>query len=216
MAEAQIAVKVGMELPMESFLAKMVELGYERVDRVESKGEMSVRGGLVDFFPLTEPHGFRLEWFDDEIDSIRTFDPADQRSIDKKDEYVVPVCKEILADKRRQQAAAKHAAELLELQLEKMTDRVAKDRMREEIGSEIGKLEEQIYFSEIYKYISLLYPERQTILDYMPEDTILIIDEPTRIIETARQLERDEAEWATHLLQNGQIAYGLCIVPQYG
>lgn len=211
MADAQIAVKVGLNLPMEAFLKRMVELGYERVDRVESKGEMSVRGGLVDFYPLTEPHGYRLEWFDDEIDSIRTFDPSDQRSIDKLEEYVVPVCKEVLADERRQLAAAQHAQGLLDAQLEKMSDRVAKDRMQEEIGSEIEKLKQQLYFPEIYKYISLLYPERQTILDYIAEDAVLIIDEPTRIIETARQLERDEAEWATHLLQNGKSLQGFVL-----
>ncbi|GGG24625.1 transcription-repair coupling factor [Paenibacillus abyssi] len=210
-AEARIAVEVGSTLPMEAFLRRMVELGYERVDRVESKGEMSVRGGIVDFYPLTEPHAYRIEWFDDEVDSIRTFDPSDQRSIDKVDAYTIPLCKEVLADERRQHAAAQHAFELLEKQLEKMSDRLAKDRMREEIGSEIEKLRQQVYFSEIYKYISLLYPERQTIIDYMQEDTLLIIDEPTRLIETARQLERDEAEWATHLLQNGKSLPGFVL-----
>ncbi len=100
--------------------------------------------------------------------------------------------------------AANHAQKLLEKQLEKMTDRTAKDRLRTEIGGEIEKLREHVYFPEIYKYISLLYPERQTILDYMPSDTLLILDEPTRLIETAKQLERDEAEWSMHLLQNGK------------
>ncbi|RXZ79276.1 transcription-repair coupling factor [Paenibacillaceae bacterium] len=210
-AKARIRVETGMTLAMESFLKQMVELGYERVDRVEAKGEMSVRGGIVDFFPLTEPHAYRMEWFDDEVDSIRTFDPSDQRSIDKVKEYTIPLCKEVLADERRQLAAAQHASELLEQQLAKMSDRGAKDRMKEEIGSEIEKLREQVHFSELYKYISLLYPERQTIMEYMPEDTLLILDEPTRLIETARQLERDEAEWATHLLQNGKSLQGFVL-----
>ena len=210
-AEARIPLTVGTSLPMDTFLTRMVELGYERVDRVESKGEMSVRGGIVDFFPLTEPHAYRVEWFDDEIDSIRTFDPVDQRSIDKLESYVVPLCKEVLASSTRQNVAAQHAYDLMERQLEKMTDRTAKDRLRSELGSEIEKLREQVYFSEIYKYISLLYPERQTIIDYMPEDTLLLMDEPTRLIETAKQLERDEAEWATHLLQNGKSLPGFVL-----
>ncbi|WP_128661160.1 transcription-repair coupling factor [Paenibacillus sp. 598K] len=210
-AEARIPLAVGESVPMETFLSRMVELGYERVDRVESKGEMSVRGGIVDFFPLTEPHAYRIEWFDDEIDSIRTFDPVDQRSIDKLQSYTVPLCKEVLASAQRQTMAAQHAYELMEKQLERMTDRAAKDRLRSELGGEIEKLREQVYFSEIYKYISLLYPERQTIIDYMPEDTLLLMDEPTRLVETAKQLERDEAEWATHLLQNGKSLPGFVL-----
>ena len=116
----------------------------------------------------------------------------------------------MIADKQRFENAAQHAAELLEQQLEKMTDRTGQRsaanrdwrRDREAYAS-------MQYFPEIYKYISLLYPERQTLLDYMPSDTLLILDEPTRLIETARQLERDEAEWSLHLLQNGKSLPGL-------
>ena len=73
-----------------------------------------------------------------------------------------------------------------------MTDRQAKERLSSEISREIDLLRQSVYFSEIYKYISLLYPERQTLLDYIPKDTILLMDEPNRLAETARQLERDE------------------------
>nr|WP_225442618.1 transcription-repair coupling factor [Paenibacillus lycopersici] len=211
MANARILVKVGETLALEAFLRQMVELGYERVDKVEGKGEMSVRGGIVDFFPLTSPHPYRVEWFDDEIDSIRTFDSSDQRSIEKLDAYTVPPCKELTADLRRFQNAAQHASELLEQQLQKMTDRTAKDRLRAEIGAEIEKLREHQYFPELYKYISLLYPERQTLFDYVPSDTLLIYDEPTRLIETGRQLERDEAEWSTHLMTNGKALPALAL-----
>ncbi|WP_042171223.1 transcription-repair coupling factor [Paenibacillus gorillae] len=211
MAQAKIQVRVGDELAIEQFLRQMAGIGYTRVDRVESKGEMSVRGGIVDFYPLTSATAYRIEWFGDDVDSIRTFDPGDQRSLDNLQELTVPPCQEILADERRFKAAADHAASLLEQQLEKMTDRTAKDRLRSEIGGEIEKLREQVYFPEIYKYISLLYPERQTILDYVPEDTLLIMDEPTRLIETGKQLERDEAEWATHLLSNGKSLPGFTL-----
>lgn len=204
MAEAQIAVSVGDSLPIDSFLRQMTALGYTRADRVELRGEMSVRGGIVDFYPLTASQAYRIEWFGDDVDSIRAFDPADQRSSDRLDRYVVPPCQELLADGRRMEIAANHAQKLLDKQLDKMTDRTAKDRLRTELGGEIEKLREHVYFPEIYKYISLLYPERQTILDYMPSDTLLILDEPTRLIETAKQLERDEAEWSMHLLQNGK------------
>ncbi|RAV09712.1 transcription-repair coupling factor [Paenibacillus contaminans] len=214
-AESQISVRVGDQLDLESFLASMTANGYERVERVEKKGEMSVRGGIIDFYPLTAELPCRLELFDVEVDSIRTFDAADQRSVDKLDGIVIPPCKEIIADSKRLHNAAQTAFELLEEQLSKMTDRQTKQKLKEEIGHELEMLREQQFFSGIYKYISLLYPERQTLFDYVEKDTLLIIDEPARLLETARQLERDEAEWVTSMLADGKTLPALVVGKTY-
>jgi transcription-repair coupling factor (superfamily II helicase) len=202
--DSQITVKLGETLHLDELLAKMSELGYERVERVESKGEMSVRGGILDFYPLTTAMAIRIELFDIEVDSIRTFDVSDQRSIDKLNSVTIPPCREIPIDRKRLQSAAQHAFDLLQAQLEKMADRQAKDKLLEGIGHEIELLREGQSFPGIFKYVSLLYTERHTLMDYMPKDAILIIDEPTRLIETSKQLERDEAEWMTHALQEGK------------
>lgn len=204
MAKAQINIAYGATLQIDTFLKEMVELGYERVEQVERRGEMSVRGGIVDFFPMTSQLAYRVELFDDEIDSIRTFDPTDQRSIDKVQEVIVTPCKEVIASRERMQRAADEAGHLLEEQLGKMTDRQAKLRLKEEMHREMEMLREGVYFAEIYKYISLLYPERCHLFNYIPEDSLVIYDEPSRLLETARQLERDESEWNLHLLQNGK------------
>ncbi|WP_454193195.1 transcription-repair coupling factor [Paenibacillus sp. Marseille-Q7038] len=204
MANTEITLQQGGTLELESFLRGMVELGYERVERVETQGEMSVRGGIIDFFPVTSGLAYRVELFDDEIDSIRTFDPIDQRSIDKTDQVVITPCKELIANEAKMKQAADRAAILLEEQIEKTTDRQAKLRLRDEIHREIELLREHMYFPEIYKYVTELYPEKQTIYEYMPQDTVLIFDEPARLLETGKQLERDESEWSMHLLQNGK------------
>jgi transcription-repair coupling factor (superfamily II helicase) len=211
MAESRIELRAGAEFSMERFLREMVALGYERVDRVEQKGHFSVRGGIVDFFPLASSMAYRVEWFDDEIDSIRSFDPADQRSVDKLEAYSVGPCRELIADQARFSNAAQHARDLLEAQLAKMTDKQAKERLESEISREIDLLRQNVYFPEIYKYISLLYPERQTLLHYVPRDTLVFLDEPSRLAETAKQLERDEAEWNTHLLQQGKSLPGFVL-----
>ena len=203
-ANAEITLQQGGTLELESFLRGMVELGYERVERVETQGEMSVRGGIIDFFPVTSGLAYRVELFDDEIDSIRTFDPIDQRSIEKTNQVVITPCKELIANEAKMKQAADRAAILLEEQLEKTTDRQAKLRLRDEIHREIELLREHVYFPEIYKYVTELYPEKQTIYDFMPQDTVLIFDEPARLLETGKQLERDESEWSMHLLQNGK------------
>ncbi|MGF7049700.1 transcription-repair coupling factor (superfamily II helicase) [Paenibacillus sp. DS2015] len=205
MANAQIIIQYGGTLQLDSFLMRMVEMGYERVERVEGKGEMSIRGGIIDFYPMTSLLAYRVELFDEEVDSIRTFDPIDQRSIDKVNKVVITPCKEVIADHRRLEHAADAVGVLLEQQLDKMTDRQAKLRLKEEMQREVELLREHVYFPEIYKYISLLYPEQCHLFDYLPDDTILILDEPTRLLETGKQLERDESEWNMHLLQNGNM-----------
>src|ERR1700730_765114 len=144
--EAQVHISVGETLQIEEFLMKMTEIGYERVERVETKGEMSVRGGIIDVFPLTAETPFRIELFDVEIDSIRSFDVVDQRSIDKLASLTILPCKEIIADRKRYKNAAQHASELLQQQLEKMTDKKAKTKLKEEIGHEISQLEQHHHF----------------------------------------------------------------------
>jgi len=214
-ADSSLRVKEGEGLVLEEFLRRIAELGYERVERVEKKGEFSVRGGIVDLYPLTSATPYRIELFDVEVDSIRSFDPETQRSQDRLAALDIPPAKEIIASAKRFQNAAQHAADLLEVQLAKMADRQAKLRLGDTIRDELGRLEQGTPFAGVSKYISLLYPERQTLFDYVPADTLLLIDEPGRLIETAKQLERDEAEWVTGLLQEGKTLPQLVLSKSY-
>ncbi|HZG87557.1 transcription-repair coupling factor [Paenibacillus sp.] len=221
--DASVTAAVGDTMPIDALLERLAELGYERVERVEGRGEMSVRGGIVDVFPSAVAEtkaaagdfAIRIEWFDDEIDSIRLFDPVDQRSKEKLDRVTLLPCRELFAEPRRFAAAAHAAEELLEQQLQKTTDRTVKDKLRDEIGSDLVKLREGAQFTGIYKYVALLYPERQTLLDYLPKDALLVVDEPNRLLETTKQLERDEAEWTTHLLQEGKTIPSFALSKSY-
>ncbi len=145
-----------------------------------------------------------MELFDVEVDSIRSFEVSDQRSIDKLNSIVILPCSDILIERKRFQLAAQHAYELLQAQLQKMSDRKSKEKLLENIGYDIERLKQEENFPGIYKYISLLYPERQSLFDYVPQDTVLWIDEPLRLLETVKQLEKDEAEWMTHSLEEGK------------
>ncbi|MFD2611546.1 transcription-repair coupling factor [Paenibacillus gansuensis] len=210
-ADSTIRLQVGGTIQLEELIRRLTEIGYVRAERVEVKGEMSVRGGIVDVFPLTAETAFRIELFDEEIDSIRSFDVADQRSTDKLTNLEILPSQELIADLKRFKNAAQHAGELLEKQLEKMTDRQARQKLNEGIKQDMEMLREGIFFPGIYKYASLLYPERKTLIDYMPSDALVLMDEPSRLLETAKQLEKDEAEWFTHLLQDGQSLPGFVI-----
>ncbi|HOS03966.1 MAG TPA: CarD family transcriptional regulator, partial [Candidatus Hydrogenedentes bacterium] len=85
----RLTLRVNTERDLESILAKLTEMGYERELMVEQRGQMSVRGGIFDIFPVSEPLPYRIEFFGDEIDSIRTFEPETQRSIRSLDEITI-------------------------------------------------------------------------------------------------------------------------------
>lgn len=213
--EAQIPIAVGDVLELKVFIARMNELGFERVERVEGKGEMSVRGGIIDFFPIQSSTAYRIELFDDEVDSIRTFDALDQRSVEKVSSIIITPCREFIANDKRFDNAAQVASDFLQQQLDRMSDRKAKERLKEHISHDIERLREHVYFTEINKYSAMLFPERQTLLDYMAKDSILIMDEPIRLLETSKQLERDEGESMTSLLNDGKSLPAFVVSKNY-
>ncbi|MEE1619057.1 transcription-repair coupling factor [Brachybacterium sp. J153] len=92
-----VRARIGDDRPLERLVEELVDAAYVRVDMVEKRGEFAVRGGILDVFPPTEPHPVRVELFGDEIDEIRYFSVADQRSLDAAPQSLdAPPCREIL------------------------------------------------------------------------------------------------------------------------
>src|SRR5581483_4795350 len=87
--------KKGAFIPFESLPKKLADLGYRRGPVVSDKGEYAVRGGIIDIFPLSSPDPYRIEFFGDEIDEIRTFDPVSQKSTHKIDAFFLPPASEM-------------------------------------------------------------------------------------------------------------------------
>ena len=92
------AIGEGERIDREQLLRQLGDLGYQRVDSVAEAGEYAVRGSLIDLFPAGADSGLRLDFFGDEIESIRRFDPADQRSTDKAGDFILMPASEALLD----------------------------------------------------------------------------------------------------------------------
>ena len=99
------------EADLSQLVTTLADLAYTRVDLVEKRGEFAVRGGILDIFPPTEEHPLRVEFFGDEIDSIRAFSVADQRSLDRVGDVFAPPCRELLLTERVRQRARELGAE---------------------------------------------------------------------------------------------------------
>lgn len=207
--EAQQKLVVGQELDISLFQKKLVSLGYKRVELVESPGEYSVRGGIIDIFSVTEREPFRIELFDTEIDSIRSFDMETQRSLSQREEAQIGPAVELVLNDEHVKMGIHSIKEALQGQLLKMKDSSMKKKLQENVGWELEQLQNQIHFQGIYKYISCFYGMKATIMDYLPRNTLLVLDEPSRVYETEESLMKEEQEWQTSLMHIGEYLPGL-------
>ncbi|MHB8991390.1 MAG: transcription-repair coupling factor, partial [Chloroflexota bacterium] len=190
-------LQVGQRIPLQATLKRWVGLGYEPAAVVEAPGSFSRRGGILDIYPPGSPTPFRIELFGDEIESIRSFDPATQRSVGQVEEVVItPPC-EVLPptdDETR--------ARLRALDLSNCTP-----TSRESLSRELEQLAEGQASGYLGFYRGFL--GRSTLLDYLPQGGLLVLDDPAQIAAVSEEL----VEQATHLqlqaAERGEIPQGL-------
>ncbi|TCP22542.1 transcription-repair coupling factor [Scopulibacillus darangshiensis] len=206
-----IDLQLGKVIDLDALIHTLTAIGYEREAMVAGPGEFSVRGGIIDVFPLTETHPLRIELFDDEVDSIRFFNSDTQRSEDKVDQITIGPAKEILLFPEHMDAAAERLSQALSQTLKKVKDQKVKEALSEQVGYEIEQFKEHQAFQGIAKYTALIYEKETTFLDVVPKDALIVMDEISRVQEMAEQLDREEAEWHIALLQKGEIVNGVSL-----
>lgn len=210
-SQYQLSLKLGEDINIDGLLKQLVKMGYNRSDMVATPGEFSVRGGIIDIYPLTETSPIRIELFDTEIDSIRSFSIEDQRSKDKKKEILIgPATEAPLEDSDFARLIGK-LEEGLSKSLKRVRDDKAKILLSQNIGYEIEQLKNGIKPDQIFKYLSLAYKNPNSLLDYLPENGLVFIDEISRVQEMDVSLEKEEAEWYTSLLAEGHIIHDISI-----
>ncbi len=161
-------VVAGEELNRQDFLKQLQEGGYERRPIVEERGEFSIRGGIIDLFPPLYAQPVRLEFFGDEVESLRFFDPANQRSKGSLEEMIaLPVSEVILDERARDQALQ------------------GKSRRRD--PNFWRCVSEGLQFPGIERHLAEFYPETSTLWDYLPQDTVVVEWEPE---SAAQKLEK--------------------------
>lgn len=207
--------EVGAVNSLEEQIQRLVENGYERVDMVETQGQFSVRGGILDIYPLTDKHPIRIELFDTEIDSIRTFDASTQRSLDKCESIHVGPALDFLVPRKSMQDAAAVLTEQLEQRVRTVTDLDVRDRLQQVIGHDVHRLSSGIPFFGQLRYTQLFPHHVDTVFNYLPSDTLVCLDEPSRLMERRKGLEKEYQEWVSGGLIRGELISGTMDVPQY-
>jgi len=209
--KSQIKVEVGREIDLEAQLKQFVQMGYVRNDIVSAPGEFSVRGGIIDIYPLTEDDPLRIELFDTEVDSIRRFSLEDQRSKDKLSAIDIGPATEILFSEEEIDSLITKLESGLADSLKKVKAASVKTLLTQNIGHELEQLKEGQKLEQLYKYLSMLYEAQTSLIDYLPPNGLIFIDEISRVQEMNDTLEKEEADWYTSLLNEGEIIHNLTL-----
>nr|WP_295970509.1 transcription-repair coupling factor [uncultured Bacillus sp.] len=203
----QVTYKLGKEINVEEHLKLLIEMGYVRTEMITAPGEFSVRGGILDIYPLTEPNPVRIELFDTEVESIRSFLLENQRSIERRKELSIGPATEIPFKNDQLMMLADKLEEGLQASLKVVKDEKAKAQLLQNITHELELLRNGQKPEGLFKYLSLNPEHASSLLDYFPKNTVLFIDEISRVQEMNESLEREEAEWYTNLLAEGNIIH---------
>ena len=203
-----ITVKTGEILELPKFRAKLTAMGYEYAAQVSGKGQFSVRGGIIDIFSLTEETPYRIELWDDEVDTIRSFDVESQRSIENIDEILIYPASEMIVDEKRKEAGLKKLNKAKETQVNKL-----RSLMKTEEAARLNAIVEEfkdnldIYGSSfgIESYISYFFDETESFIDYFGDDTIFFVDEPLRVEERGQAVLDEWRESMSSRLEKGYV-----------
>ncbi len=203
-----VSIKAGGELPLTELTEKLVMLGYNRCDMVEGEGQFSVRGGICDIFPPKYEKPIRIEYFGDEIDRIAVFDVITQRAEAMLDSLLLTPGREIvIGDEQR--------TSLVEI-ITKQLARKIPEKTKQELACELEALKSGTDIGCADKYISAVYPERECMLDYFGEDTLLIVSELNAVNDRIKSYDFQNKEAIEAMLESGAVAgayafYGKCI-----
>lgn len=205
-------VETGQELDLNQWKERLVELGYERTGQVDGMGQFSVRGGILDIFPLTEELPVRIELWDTEVDSIRTFDLESQRSVEQLEGIDIYPASEIVLTK----AQLAKGVERIRKE-EKGHGKKLRDAMQTEEAYRISGIVRELTegIEEGWKvggldgWLSYFSNETVSFLDYFdPDVSMIFLDEPARLREKGEAVELEFQESMVHRLEKGYLLPG--------
>lgn len=204
--KAAFTLKAGDELDLSACEQQLVRMGYERTAQVNGPGQFAVRGGILDIFPLTGENPCRIELFGDEIDGIRMFDAQTQRSIENCSSVMIYPATEMILGQELLNSGFKK----IEKEAKTQETKLRKAMLTEEafrVRSSFKELKDQMELigsnDKLESYIGYFYSHTENFADYFPPDTVIFLDEPNRLMESAQASETEYRESMKSRLEKG-------------
>ena len=169
---------------------KLMIMGYVREDMVEGKGQFSIRGEIMDIFSPAYDNPVRIDFFDDEIETIKFFDLLSQRSVEDTDNvWIIPACEALM----EHDTMDRIVRELTQLKKNKSAELI------KNLETDIDNFNERYYFPSIDKYAYEIYNEIPSILDYFNDTDLVFVVDPRRIKERGKSYEYEKNEIISEL-----------------
>src|SRR6266700_2767361 len=173
-----VRLQAGQEADLDEVVVRLVDIGYARTDLVEKRGELAIRGGILDVFPPAEEHPVRIEFWGDTVEDVRFFKVADQRSLQTAaDGLWAPPCRELLLTPAVREKAKELAAE------------------HPGLSEVLGKLADGITVEGMEAFAPVLADRMDLLLDYLPRGGCVLACDPERIRARAADLVRTSQEF---------------------
>lgn len=209
---AQSTVVIELEKPadLSEIQYKLASIGYERVEKVDARGQFAVRGGLLDIFPVDADTPARIEWFGDQPDSMRCFDMDTQRSIEKISRITIPPALEVLIRDGEQEKFTSSLLKDMELQAGKLAgkDSKASENLRQIVERDIESLAQSRHFTGIDRYIPQIIDNPGSIADYTGREAVFFLDERARIRQRSENVLLEHYEACVSLMEKGEMLPG--------
>ncbi len=184
--------KVGDIYNLEELKKTLVNLGYSRCEFIEGRGQFSVRGGIVDI-SINENLGVRIEFWGDEVDSIRNFNITSQRSINTLDKIKIYPAHEFVLDNSIEEIC------------KKITKKLTEEKQEEILEQDIEQIKAGNYISKIDKYFNEFYDKQSTLLEYLNDNYLIILDEISKIEARQRNISQDNSNLMKNLIEKEKI-----------
>ncbi len=200
-----IEIATGIEAGTDELIKALAEMGYKREEMIEGVGQFSVRGGILDVFSPNCENPVRIEFWGDEVDSIREFEVDSQRTIENIDSVrIIPATEALYTEKRRDEII---------LELERRLESAKKGKKASEeyiknLETDIDLFRENFLFPSIDKYISLIYGKIPRLTDYFNEDSLVFVPDPKRICDGIKTNLWLKEEAITALRESGILGDG--------
>jgi transcription-repair coupling factor (superfamily II helicase) len=198
---AQLSIALEDELDLEQLPKKFVQMGFVRQAMIEKPGDFSIRGSIVDIYPLNQVHPVRIELFDVEVDSIRYFDAQTQRSLEQVEKIAIQPTTELIFAPEDFEHGKETLREMLEKRLAVTQDETERAFLTDYFGQLMQSWDEGIAGDQPQFYTDMLYKDTVTVMDYFTDSYYLMVDDYARIMETNREIEREEGEWHTQKIE---------------
>lgn len=201
----EMLINEGSEIELDALQIKLNLMGYTRQGMVAAPGEYSIRGSIVDIYPLTEQYPVRIDLFGDDVDSLKYFDPETQRSVKEVQSFLLTPATDVLATQNDLEKAAVRLEQEKNDFVTQTTDQEVIGKVNSYFADVIGNWQNGLPHSDNHHHLGVFYEESTTISDYFTPTDFLCVDDYPRVLESEKHLLEDEAGWVTSNVEGGLV-----------